>query len=254
MAKSKPPHLSHLLSMQSLDEEKIIYFLDRADYFLKNIVSKNVVLDILRGKIIANLFFEPSTRTRNSFEIAEKKLGAITLSPDVNQSSTTKGELLIDMFRNLEAMGVELFVIRHPDNNLAQFLATELKTTISVINAGDGSNEHPMQTLTDLMTIRQRFRDLSQLSVAIVGDVKHSRVARSLVIGLKTMRVEDIRIVAPPDFQLSNAKEMQVNTVTDLDTGLQDVDIIYTLRIQKERMPESERPKDQQYFKQFGIK
>src|SRR3990167_6348095 len=151
MKPTPPPVLHHLLSMQSLDEKKITYLLDRAEYFLKTCVAKQDVLTTLRGKVIVNLFFEPSTRTRNSFEIAEHRLGAIVLSPDMKQASTMKGELLIDTILNLEAMGVSLLVIRHPDNNLAEFLATELRTHVAVINAGDGSNEHPTQTLLDLL-------------------------------------------------------------------------------------------------------
>src|SRR3990167_2870338 len=132
MLKPKPPTLHHLLSMQSLDKDKIIYLLDRADYFLKTAVAKQEVLTTLRGKVIVNLFFEPSTRTRNSFEIAEQRLGAIVLTPTMNQSSTVKGELLIDTLRNLQATGVALFVIRHSDNNLAQFLSAELHSGAAI--------------------------------------------------------------------------------------------------------------------------
>src|SRR3990167_10385437 len=131
--KITPPKLQHLLSIKSLDPAKVIYLLDRAEYFLKTAIEKQTVLTTLHGKVVANLFFESSTRTRNSFEIAAHRLGAIVLSPDMKQSSTMKGELLIDTMRNLEAMGVSLLVIRHPDNNLAEFLASELQTRISVV-------------------------------------------------------------------------------------------------------------------------
>lgn len=253
MAKIKTPILSHFLSMQALDAEKITYFLDRGEYFLKNVVAKNVMLDTLHGRIVANLFFESSTRTRNAFDIAAKRLGAIVLSPDMKQSATEKGELLIDTLHNLQELGVELFVVRHPDNNLAQFLAGELKTRVSIINAGDGNNEHPTQTLLDLMTIRQHFQEWSKLTVAIVGDVKHSRVARSLMIGLHIMGVERIRIIAPKNFQIENLKEMHADVFDHLNTGLSGVDIIYALRIQKERMTINEYPGDEQYFKNFGL-
>src|SRR3990167_4321725 len=135
MFKSKPPALHHFLSMQSLNLDTLNYLLDRAEFFLTTAVAKQEVLATLRGKVIVNLFFEPSTRTRNSFEIAEHRLGAIVLSPDMKQSSTTKGEILIDTICNLEAMGASLLVIRHPDNNLTHFLASELKTKIAVVNA-----------------------------------------------------------------------------------------------------------------------
>lgn len=247
------PILHHFLTMQSLDEKKIIYLLDRAEYFLKTAIAKKKVLTTLCGKVIVNLFFEPSTRTRNSFSIAGYRLGGIVLSPNMRQSSTVKGELLIDTIYNLEAMGASLLVIRHPNNHLAQFLSTELKTNISIINAGDGSNEHPTQTLLDLMTIRQHFKDFSKLTVVIIGDVLHSRVARSLIIGLHMMKVGKIRIIAPKDFTPADAEAMQVDVFHSMDAGLQDADVVYTLRIQKERMEESLRPKDEQYYKEFGL-
>lgn len=249
----KPPKLHHLLSMQSLDQQKITYLLDRAEVFLKTVIAKQDVLTTLRGKVVVNLFFEPSTRSRNSFEIAAHRLGAIVLSPNMQQSSTIKGELLIDTIHNLEAMGAALLVIRHPDNHLAQFLSAELKTEIAVVNAGDGSNEHPTQTLLDLMTIRQHVKDFSKLTVAIVGDVSHSRVARSLIMGLRMMGVERIRVIAPDYFTPDHAELAHVDVFHAMDVGLRDVDIIYTLRIQKERMSTEQRPKDDQYFKQFGL-
>ncbi len=253
MLKQKPPILHHLLTMQSLNKDKITYLLDRAEYFLKTAIAKQEVLTTLRGKVIANLFFESSTRTRNSFEIAEHRLGAIVLSPDMKQSATMKGEILIDTIRNLESMGVALLVIRHPDNHLAQFLASELKTVAAVVNAGDGSNEHPTQTLLDLMTIRQHHKDFSTLTVAILGDVSHSRVARSLIIGLRLMGVTNIRIIAPSFF---TPKEEELNSIKvfhSMEEGLKNVDIVYALRIQKERMIAADLPKDDQFFKSFGL-
>lgn len=253
MLKGKPTSLHHLLTMKSLDRDMITYLLDRADHFLKTTIAKQDVLKTLHGKVIANLFFEPSTRTRNSFEIAAHRLGAIVLSPDMKQSSTAKGELLIDTIRNLEAMGVSLLVIRHPDNHLAQFLSYEVKTNMAVVNAGDGSNEHPTQTLLDLMTIRQHFPDFSKLTVAILGDVLHSRVAHSLVIGLRLMGVERIRLIAPESLTPPTAELAHVDVFHSMDTGLRDVDVIYALRIQKERMRADEQPKDDHYFKKFGL-
>lgn len=250
---SSRPTMRNLLSVQSLDASAITYLLDRADYFLKTAVSKQTVLDTLRGKVMVNLFFESSTRTRNSFEIAGHRLGAIVLSPDMKQSATAKGEILIDTIRNLEAMGASLLVIRHPDNNLTHFLAAELKTGVSVVNAGDGSNEHPTQTLLDLLTIRQHFKDFSNLTVAILGDVMHSRVARSLIMGLRIMGVNRIRIIAPDYFTPPESEITHLDVFHSMETGLRDVDIIYALRIQKERMPAEQRPKDDQFFRQFGL-
>lgn len=253
MLKPKPPTLHHLLTMHSLDQKKITYLLDRAEYFLQTCIARQTVLETLRGKVIVNLFFEPSTRTRNSFEIAAHRLGAIVLSPDMKQSSTVKGEILIDTIRNLEAMGASLLVIRHPENHLTQFLSAELKTDVAVVNAGDGSNEHPTQTLLDLMTIRQHFPDFAKLNVAILGDVVHSRVARSLMTGLQCMGVSKIRIIAPDYFTPPDAELNQVDVYHSLESGLHDVDIVYALRIQKERISTEQRPKDDQYFKQFGL-
>ena len=245
--------MRHLLSMQSLDAKKITQLLDRAEFFLKTAVAKEEVLSTLRGKVIVNLFFEPSTRTRNSFEIAAHRLGAIVLSPDMKQSSTTKGELLIDTIRNLEAMGAALLVIRHPDDHLAHFLSTELQANLAIVNAGDGSNEHPTQTLLDLMTIRQHFKKFSDLTVAIVGDVAHSRVARSLMMGLQMMGVKKIRLIAPDYFAPTTDLPPGIDVVDSMEAGLPGVDIIYMLRIQKERMNPELRPKDDQYFKKYGL-
>lgn len=252
-SKSKPPLLHHFLSMRSLYQNTATYLLDRAEHFLKTAIAKQEVLTTLHGKVVANLFFESSTRTRNSFEIAEHRLGAIVLSPDMKLSSTNKGELLIDTIRNLEAMGVSLMVVRHADNHLVQFLAAEAQTGISVINAGDGHNEHPTQALVDLLTIRQHFPDFTALTVAIIGDVAHSRVARSLVMGLRLMGVKKIRLIAPKSFAPDHDDFASTEVFHVMNDGLQDVDVIYTLRIQKERMDASEHPKEDVYFKEFGL-
>ena len=247
------PNIHQLISMESLDLEKINYLFDRSSYFLKNCVEKDQVLDTLSGQVIVNLFFESSTRTRNSFEIAAHRLGAIVLSPNLAQSATTKGELLIDTIHNLEAMGAKLLIIRHAENNLAQFLAAELSANVGIINAGDGSNEHPTQALLDLFTIKQRVTDFSSLTVAILGDVAHSRVARSLIIGLRLMGVERIRIIAPDYFMPDSDDTLRADLFNELDAGLADVDIVYVLRIQKERMTEAQYPDEGAYFKAFAL-
>lgn len=253
MAKIKPPKIQHLLTIASLGKEQITYLLDRSEQLLRACLAQDKVINTLHGQVVVNLFFEPSTRTRNSFEIAAHRLGAIVLSPNMKQSATQKGELLIDTIHNFEAMGARLLTIRHPDNNLAQFLSAELQTDVSVINAGDGSNEHPTQTLLDLLTIRQHFSDFSQLTVAILGDVRHSRVARSLIIGLRTMGVERIRIVAPDYFMPTEVDGMAADQIDTITAGLEEADIIYCLRIQKERIDEKQCPSDGDYFKSFGL-
>ncbi|OGT25637.1 MAG: aspartate carbamoyltransferase [Gammaproteobacteria bacterium RIFCSPLOWO2_02_FULL_42_14] len=252
--KAKPPILRHLLSMQSLDREKIIYLLNRAEFFLKAAVVKEETLDTLRGKVVVNLFFEPSTRTRCSFEIATHRLGAILLSPDTKQSSMIKGEILIDTILNLEAMGAHLLIVRHADNHLAQFLAGESRAGVAVINAGDGSNEHPTQALIDLLTIRQHYPDFSHLTIAIVGDVIHSRVARSLAIGLHCMGVARVRVIAPKEFSPTELAAMPFDLFHDMNAGLKGADVIYALRIQKERLKPNEQPlKDDHYYQHFGL-
>lgn len=253
MSKFMMPKIKQLTSMQTLDEKQINYLLNRSEHFLKTCINKNKVLDTLRGQVIVNLFFEPSTRTRNSFEIAAHRLGAIVLSPNMTQSATKKGELLIDTIHNLQAMGAKLLIIRHADNNLAQFLAAELTSDIAVINAGDGSNEHPTQTLLDLLTIKQHFPSFPELTVSIIGDVAHSRVARSLIIGLRIMGVKNIRIIAPEYFMPSNDDTLYADMFTSIEEGIKDADVVYALRIQKERMSEAQYPNENAFFTEFGL-
>lgn len=248
------PKLHHLLGIRDLDQATLTYLLNRAEHFLETVIAENAVLDTLKGKVVANLFFENSTRTCNSFEIAEHRLGAIVLSPNMKHSSTAKGELLIDTIRNLEAMGVALLVIRHSNNNLTQFLSMETKTEVAIVNAGDGNNEHPTQALVDLLTIRQRFKTFSELTVAIAGDVAHSRVARSLVFGLRLMGVGKINIIAPDAFMPKDDPDFKgCAFFSHMSEGLRGVNVVYMLRIQKERMAATEYPSDQKYFKDFGL-
>ncbi len=249
----KTPLMRHLLTMESLDQNIIGQLLDKADLMLRECVDKGRTVPTLAGKIVANLFFEPSTRTLNSFEIAAKRLGAICISPDISKSATVKGESLIDTIHTFEAMGTDYITIRHSDNNTAQFVASELKGATSIINAGDGVNQHPTQGLLDLLTIRQNKNDFTQLSVAIIGDIAHSRVARSLIAGLRIMNTPDIRIIAPAAFMPADSDELGVTTYTDIEKGLRDVDVVVTLRIQKERIDASDIPDNEKYFKSFGI-
>ena len=252
MSHSKQPNLNHMLSMDVFDQSILTYLLDRSESFLPA-CKKNEIIPACTGQVIVNLFFESSTRTRNSFEIAAKRLNAIVLSPDMQQSATQKGELLIDTIRNFEAMDARLLIVRHSDNNLAQFLASELNSGTPVVNAGDGSNEHPTQAIVDLLTIRQHFPNFSDLTVAIIGDIVHSRVARSLITGLRIMGVKRIRIIAPEAFMPNESDIQHVDQFSAIDAGLEDVDVIYTLRIQKERFDTTQHPDDGEYFKSFGL-
>ncbi|WP_304985693.1 aspartate carbamoyltransferase catalytic subunit [Coxiella-like endosymbiont] len=223
----------HLLGMQSLTRNEIDLILQRANDFLGN-VKENRVFDILKGQVVANLFFETSTRTRNSFEIAAKRLGAIVLSPDLKVSALNKGESLLDMARNLQAMGTRFFVIRHTENNQPRMLAEHLEQGI-VINAGDGNHQHPTQGLIDLMTIQQHKPDWTKLCVTIIGDIYHSRVANSLVYGLLIMGVPEIRITGPSQLLPETVKNPRIKKFPELEASLINSDVVITLRLQKER-------------------
>lgn len=218
------------LSIKDLSKTEIIQFLDSAESYL-SLTEKS---DALCNKWVVNAFFEPSTRTRCSFEIAAKRLGAEVLNLDIAHSSAKKGEEILDTFRNLEAMGCNIFVVRHAESGMVEQIAKHLKTR--VINAGDGQNEHPTQALLDMLTIRQHKANFAELSVAIVGDIAHSRVARSDIFALQTLGVKDIRIIAPRLLLPENSDEFNVRVFDSLSAGLKDVDIVIALRIQKERM------------------
>ena len=191
---------------------------------------------VLDGKIIAHLFFENSTRTRCSFEIAAKKLGATVINLDITTSSLSKGETVLDTVQNLQAMGVNAMVIRHGDNGLVAEVAQVVGDDIAIINAGCGTLQHPSQALLDVLTIAQHKPDFSALKVAIIGDLKHSRVSHSAIQALQVLGVRDIRVIAPSELLPKNVAQLPVTLFHDLKTGLADVDVIITLRLQKERM------------------
>lgn len=223
----------HLLSMQSLTRNQIYLILHRANIFLGNI-KENQIFDTLKGQIVANLFFESSTRTRNSFEIATKRLGAIILNPNLRFSALNKGESILDMARNLQAMGTRFFIIRHTENNQPRVLAEQLERSV-VINAGDGNHQHPTQALIDLMTIQQHKPNWEKLCVTIVGDIYHSRVANSLVDGLLIMGVPEIRFTGPPQLLPKTIRSPRIKKFSELEAGLINSDVIVILRLQKER-------------------
>lgn len=253
LSKSPAPLLHHLLSTENLDKDTITYLLDRADHLLEKQIQGEQQLNSLQGKVIANLFFEPSTRTRNSFEIAAKRLGAIVLSPEMSGSATSKGESLIDTIHTFEAMGAAAFVIRHREDYTAQFVASELQSSACVINAGDGMHQHPTQALLDLLTIRQHKKTFEPLTVAIIGDIAHSRVVGSIVPALKNMGVSDLRLVAPKLFIPKNVDSWGVEVFHSLEQGLQGADVVMALRIQKERIQDSDIPDMNQFFAEYGL-
>lgn len=253
MSKKEKPRIQHLIDMESLNLNTITYLFDSAEQFLTNCIDKRCELKLLSGRLVTNLFFESSTRSRNSFIIATKQLGAMVLNPNMSSLATVKGESLIDTIHTFEAMGTSLFVIRHTDNNTAAFVASELSTDASIINAGDGDNQHPTQALLDLLTIHRHKPDFTELKVAIIGDILHSRVARSLIEGLSIMGTTAIRLVAPEALVPDDVDHVDVAVFHTLEEGLQDVDVVVALRIQKERMQEAAIPDPDKFFQEYGL-
>ncbi|MDF3055289.1 MAG: pyrB, partial [Gammaproteobacteria bacterium] len=244
--------LSNCLSIKLLTSDQIYHILDTAASWVDHHNQLLLPPPLLKNKTVAHLFFEKSTRTRCSFELAAKRLGAYVLNFDSAGSSTGKGETFLDTIDNLQAMGVDLFVIRHPETGACQEVAHHLGDRAAVINAGDGEGEHPTQALLDMFTIRHYKRDFSQLSIAIIGDVLHSRVAHSNVLALKTLGVKDIRLVGPPAL-LPEKKEVEVTHHHDMLSGIKDVDVVMALRLQRERMKEAFVPHPDVYFKNYGL-
>jgi len=243
------PH-RHLLGIEGLSPSEIGAILDLADSY----VSKNRQIDkkqsLLRGRTQINLFFESSTRTRTSFELAGKRLGADVINMSVASSAIKKGETLIDTAMTLNAMQPDVLVVRHPDSGAVELLSQ--KVDGSVINAGDGSHEHPTQALLDALTIRRRVGRLSGLIVAIAGDILHSRVARSNILLLNTMGAR-VRVIAPPTLLPMDVDRMGVEVHHDMAEGLNDVDIVMMLRLQTERMKGTYVPSTREYFHFFGL-
>lgn len=245
--------LKHLLTIEQLTPEQIDAILNKAETFIQPDGRISSEYPFLQGKTVANLFFEPSTRTRSTFELAAKKLGAEVINLDIATSSTVKGESIKDTFLTMLAMQCDAIVIRHSEEGIAEYVAS-LSDQVSVLNAGDGAHAHPTQALLDLLTIRRHKDGFDNLSVAIVGDILHSRVARSQIAGLKAVGVKDIRVVAPSYLLPENAESFGVKLYDDLNQGLKDVDVIITLRLQYERMRGTLIKDEKDYFNQYGIK
>lgn len=244
--------LRHLLTLDGLGRERIVALLDAAQA-LRPQSHTRIASQPLAGRTVVNLFFENSTRTRSSFHLAARRLGADVLDFDVAQSSTRKGESLVDTLRNLEAMGADTFVVRHSDSAaLAELVAAAGRGT-ALINAGDGRNAHPTQGLLDMLTIRQhKGPDFSRLTVAIVGDLAHSRVARSDVHALRALGAGTIRIAAPASLQ--PAEDWPgVMRHADVESALADADVVIMLRLQRERMDEGLVPSPENYFRSWGL-
>lgn len=240
-----------LLDLQSLDAAEISYLLDTAQSFREIVTRPVKKVPTLRGKSVATLFFEPSTRTRTSFEAAAKIMSADTYALTGTTSSAVKGESLKDTMLTLDAMGIDAFVIRHSYSGAAK-LAAKYVPNKPVINAGDGTHEHPTQGLLDLLTIRQAKGQLEGLTVAIVGDILHSRVARSNIWGLTKMGAS-VRLIAPPTLLPADADLLPVTVYTSLEAGLEGVDVVNILRIQLERQDSAFFPSVREYARLFGV-
>ena len=245
--------LLHLLTIEGLPRAILERILDTAASFVSVTEREVKKVPLLRGKSVFNLFFENSTRTRTTFEIAAKRLSADVINLNISTSSTAKGESLLDTIDNLSAMHADMFVVRHAQSGAAHLIADHVKGSAHVVNAGDGRHAHPTQGLLDAYTIRHYKKDFGGLSVAIVGDVLHSRVARSLIHALTTLGTPDVRVIGPRTLLPEEVRRMGVSVHHDMKEGLRDADVIVMLRLQNERMKGPLLPSAQEYFKSYGL-
>jgi len=247
-------HLKHLLTLEGLSRPLLQKILDQAASFADSGRGEDKKRTELRGRTVINLFFEASTRTRTTFELAAKRLSADVLNLQVAASSTSKGETLLDTLKTLEAMQADMFVIRHEASGTAHFFAEHAAPGVAILNAGDGRHAHPTQGLLDMYTIRRhKGADFSKLRVAIVGDVLHSRVARSDIHALRTLGAKEIRVVAPPTLIPAGISAMGAQVFHSLDEGLAGVDVVILLRLQKERMLGAFLPSLSEFHRDFGL-
>ncbi len=245
--------LRHFLTTEGLSRELLTQILDTAESF-SGVIDKSVKkVPLLRGRTVMNLFFEASTRTRTTFELAAKRLSADVINLDVARSSTVKGETLLDTLRNLEAMQCDMFVVRHSDSGAAHFIARHVRPGVSVINAGDGRHAHPTQAMLDMFTIRQYKGGFEHLRVAIVGDILHSRVARSEIHALNTLGAAEVRVIGPRTLLPRHIEDLGVRVFYDMKQGLKDVDVICMLRLQRERMEGALLPSESEFFRLYGL-
>ncbi len=245
--------LHHLLTTEGLPKAIIEQILNTADAFVS--VSEREVkkVPLLRGKSVFNLFFENSTRTLTTFDIAAKRLSADVVNLNVRTSSTNKGESLLDTVANLTAMQADIFVVRHAESGAAHLIARHVPDHVHVINAGDGRHAHPTQGLLDMYTIRHYKKDFTKLIAVIVGDVLHSRVARSQIHALTTLGCPEVRVVAPKTLTPAHVERLGVRLFHDMREGLKDADVVMMLRLQSERMSGALLPTAQEYYKQYGL-
>jgi len=247
------PRLRHLTTLENMPRETIERLLDRAVSMRDACAHGTRKLDLLAGRTILNLFFEPSTRTRTSFELAARRLGADVINFDIGFSSTSKGEELYDTLHTLEAMHLDAIVVRHKVSGTPDELVRHAMSGVSVINAGDGNRAHPTQGLLDMLTIRQHRPDFESLGVVICGDVKHSRVARSDVHALAALGTRDIRLCAPAALMPNEHELPHCQRFTDFDEAVQGADVVIMLRLQKERMAATDLQDEADYFRHYGL-
>ena len=254
---NKHGELQHLLTLDGLPREIVTTILDTATPFAAVAEREVKKLPLMRGKSVFNLFFENSTRTRTTFEIAAKRLSADVVNLNINTSSAAKGESLLDTVDNLCAMHADMFVVRHAASGAPMLIAQHLQHTgrddVRVINAGDGRHAHPTQGLLDMYTIRHFKHDFTNLTVAIVGDVLHSRVARSQIAALTTLGVPEVRVIGPRTLLPTEVEKLGVRVFHDMSEGLKGVDVVLMLRLQNERMNGALLPTPQEYYKIWGL-
>lgn len=240
----------HLVETADLNKKQIQYILDEAKKFINFNKKRVKKSNILEGRTIFNLFFEDSTRTRTSFEVAAKRLGADLINVAVKDSSINKGETLLDTMTTINSMNPDVLIVRHPEEGISKRISNNVDAC--VINAGDGSHEHPTQALLDALTIKNRFNNFSKLQIAICGDILHSRVARSNIIILSKLGAK-INVIGPKQWLPKNINKLPVEVYTDMKKGLRNCDIVMMLRIQKERIVGKIMPNQKTYFNKYGL-
>ncbi|MDP1536113.1 MAG: aspartate carbamoyltransferase catalytic subunit [Burkholderiales bacterium] len=250
---NKNGELHHLLSLEGLPADVLRQILDTAVSFVGVTQREVKKVPLLRGKAVFNLFFEPSTRTRTTFEIAAKRLSADVINLAINASSQSKGESVLDTVANLAAMQADMFIVRHAASGAPHLIAQHVAPDIHVINAGDGRHAHPTQGLLDMYTIRHFKGDFTRLRVAIVGDILHSRVARSQIHALTTLGCPEIRVIGPKTLLPAQVNKLGVQVYPDMKSGLKDVDVVMMLRLQNERMNGALLPSTQEFYKYYGL-
>jgi aspartate carbamoyltransferase catalytic subunit len=250
---NKNGELHHLLSLEGLPADVLRQILDTAESFVGVTRREVKKVPLLRGKAVFNLFFEPSTRTRTTFEIAAKRLSADVINLAINVSSQSKGESVLDTVANLAAMQADMFIVRHAASGAPYLIARHVAPDIHIINAGDGRHAHPTQGLLDMYTIRHYKGDFSKLRVAIVGDILHSRVARSQIHALTTLGCPEIRVIGPKTLLPAQVNRLGVQVYPDMKSGLKDVDVVMMLRLQNERMNGALLPSAQEFYKYYGL-